>query len=295
MTAGTPFERRAGNSGRPSASEAFWEWFGHSSKEPALSEPSGTDTRPSPSFGYAITGAATRRYPPTRVRREITAKQRNRCLYCGHRIGTEVWRDNQRVQLRANWDHFVPYVYARANRNTNWVLACHICNLIKSCHLFSTVIEAQRFIRGRLAEKGILVAPVIEGIDDAPVVEPIGLRQRAHAARPAEVEEAWKHVRCGLVRGGVAGATHVRRNQWTPLGFDEFEVLHRTSATADVIWYVVPGDPAGLAVAAAILRTDLVLSSYAISATFRDDEEGFARSGPLSVRRQSSRQNGAAA
>lgn len=280
---GTSAGREAANDGHSSASEAFWDWFAQSAKGAPDPKPLRTDAPPLPSFGYAITGAATRRYPSARTRREIVARQRNRCLYCGHRIGAEVWRGDRRVQLRVNWDHFVPYVYARANRSTNWVLACQICNSIKSCHIFSTVMEAQRFIRERLAEKGVSVAPVIEGIDVAPVIDPIQLPQRSFDARPSDVEEAWRHVRCGLVRG-TAGTTHVQRNRWTPLGLNGFEAFHRTSEAADVIWYAVAGDPSGLTVAAAVLRTGLTLGSHAISANFPDDEEAERRHGPLALR-----------
>lgn len=105
-------------------------------------------------YGRPITGSGRRRTPTNAQREIITANQKNRCLYCDLRIGTVVWRGIYNVRLQVNWDHFVPYSYGRTNASSNWVLACHICNGIKGCRMFETVVEAQEYIRARWAKKG---------------------------------------------------------------------------------------------------------------------------------------------
>lgn len=64
--------------------------------------------------------------------------------------------------LRLNWDHFVPFAYGRTNASANWVAACHVCNGIKSCRVFDTVLEAQEYIRERWAAKGYALERGIE-------------------------------------------------------------------------------------------------------------------------------------
>lgn len=105
-------------------------------------------------YGRAVAGDSKKRFPSKRIKREITECQRGLCLYCDLPIGSVVRRKGNDVALRPNWDHFVPYAYSRANSNQNWVLACHICNNIKGCRMFDTVIEAQEFIKACWLDKG---------------------------------------------------------------------------------------------------------------------------------------------
>jgi 5-methylcytosine-specific restriction endonuclease McrA len=102
-------------------------------------------------------GGASRRYPTKRMKEALIEKQHNRCLYCDHAIGTAIERRGKAVILRPQYDHFVPYAYSRRNPRDNWVLACHVCNGIKSCRMFSTVADAQRLIRDERARKGYVV------------------------------------------------------------------------------------------------------------------------------------------
>lgn len=96
--------------------------------------------------GVQIVGTDRRRYPPKNVRTRIAEKQNNTCLYCELPIGTVISRRKELIRLVANWDHFVPYAYSSRNANANWVLACHVCNGIKSARVFDTVQQARLLI-----------------------------------------------------------------------------------------------------------------------------------------------------
>ena len=100
-------------------------------------------------------GGATRQRPRESDKDRIREKQGNRCLYCDQPIGGIALRSGAPVELRAAWDHFVPFVYAQRNSFDNWVLACHLCNAIKHGKMFETVVEAQQFINARRHERGI--------------------------------------------------------------------------------------------------------------------------------------------
>lgn len=116
-------------------------------------------------YGRAVTGSGQRKKPSTAQREAILIRQGNRCLYCDLKIGSIVWRGVYNVQLHANWDHFVPYAYGQTNGGSNWVLACHVCNGIKGCRMFDSVIEAQEYIKERWAKKGYQL-PLLPSMDD---------------------------------------------------------------------------------------------------------------------------------
>lgn len=101
-----------------------------------------------------ISGISVRRAPRVAERAHILETQGNRCLYCELPIGTTIWRKAQTVTLRTNWDHFVPYAYLARNPHTNWVLACHVCNGIKSCRMFDSVQAARAVILPTREAKG---------------------------------------------------------------------------------------------------------------------------------------------
>jgi hypothetical protein len=105
----------------------------------------------------------TRQHPRVAERNRAIEKQNNQCLYCEIPIGTPIWRHSKTVILRLNWDHFVPYAYLARSPRDNWVLACHVCNRIKSCRMFDTVQAArevilpERVARGYEAPKEVLL------------------------------------------------------------------------------------------------------------------------------------------
>lgn len=150
----------------------FWAWLDGASA-PKQREPEPETASPL-THAFAVTGSGQRKRPNARIRQAILSRQRNRCLYCGHKFGTTVRRKRARTAtLRLNWDHFVPYAYGLTNGSTNWVAACHVCNNIKSCRMFDTVREAQAYVRARWADKGYeLLAPLLSSVlEEQPAIE----------------------------------------------------------------------------------------------------------------------------
>ena len=101
-----------------------------------------------------ISGATTRKTPRLGEKAKAKESQGNRCLYCEIPIGTTIWRHSRSVTLQPAWDHFVPYSYLARNPDNNWVLACHVCNGIKSCGMFQSVQDARVVILPRRIAKG---------------------------------------------------------------------------------------------------------------------------------------------
>jgi 5-methylcytosine-specific restriction endonuclease McrA len=139
-------------------SNDFWTWF-ETAEVSEVDEPQDSAPRVDELPGFTITGSGSRRRPRGSLCRAILAQQKGRCLYCNHKIGAVIMRRRNPVVLRVNWDHFIPYAYGNTNQAANWVAACHVCNAIKSCRMFDTVADAQRFILARWAEKGYEVQP----------------------------------------------------------------------------------------------------------------------------------------
>jgi hypothetical protein len=98
-------------------------------------------------------GGDQRRKPRKRDRDRVIAIQGNNCLYCELPIGVRIWRRANVVTLQPHWDHFVPFSYLLRNPETNWVLACHVCNGLKGSRVFESVHEArERVLPARLAK-----------------------------------------------------------------------------------------------------------------------------------------------
>lgn len=101
-----------------------------------------------------IGGIGIRRQPRHVDRERIIAQQGYTCLYCEIPISTMIWRKTREVMLRANWDHFIPYAYSQQNPSNNWILACHVCNGIKTSRMFADVETARRAILPERIAKG---------------------------------------------------------------------------------------------------------------------------------------------
>lgn len=100
-----------------------------------------------------IGGIGIRRRPRAVDRERIIAQQGYVCLYCEIPISTKIWRKTREVILCAAWDHFIPYAYSQQNPGHNWILACHVCNGIKTARMFNDVESARRAILpGRIAK-----------------------------------------------------------------------------------------------------------------------------------------------
>lgn len=106
-------------------------------------------------YGSSQIGGTGVRRQPRRVERErIIAQQGYVCLYCEIPISTKIWRGSRDVILCAAWDHFIPYAYSQRNPSQNWVLACHVCNGIKTARMFADVEAARRAILPERIAKG---------------------------------------------------------------------------------------------------------------------------------------------
>ncbi len=132
----------------------FWAWFDREAETmPTECETASAEDSYLAIYGRAIAGAARRR-PTPKQRLAIRDEQDDKCLYCDQSIGSLVLRRGHAVMLRPHYDHFIPFSFSSANRMANWVLACHVCNLIKHCMVFGTVAEAQRYVRARRQQLG---------------------------------------------------------------------------------------------------------------------------------------------
>lgn len=96
--------------------------------------------------------------PSADFKRLQIERQENRCVYCERSFGGVVTRVRagvaRLVDVKVQWDHFVPYSYIRQNGDCNFVAACQICNGLKKDRLFQTLEEAQIWIRQERSLKG---------------------------------------------------------------------------------------------------------------------------------------------
>ena len=84
----------------------------------------------------------------------ILKLQDNRCIYCNTPFGFIRYRNGKKIKLRIEFDHFVPYNYARNSDTTNIVAACHVCNRLKSYKIFDTIEECQVYLKFMRQSKG---------------------------------------------------------------------------------------------------------------------------------------------
>jgi 5-methylcytosine-specific restriction endonuclease McrA len=75
--------------------------------------------------------------PPEMVR-EVFRRDRFECVYCGHDGRTfEGW-------THLTVDHFLPVSAGGKTELSNLKTACHVCNVMKQHHVYSTVEDAKR-------------------------------------------------------------------------------------------------------------------------------------------------------
>lgn len=105
-------------------------------------------------YGRPIVGSERKRRPRVADKQRLLAAQGDTCLYCQLPIGAAVLRGDELVTLQRNFDHFVPYAFVSRNPGANFVIACHVCNGIKTALIFTTVEEARAYILPRREAKG---------------------------------------------------------------------------------------------------------------------------------------------
>lgn len=106
-------------------------------------------------FGHKIEASpiGARKLLDTEERELILIAQDNRCFYCLNGFGDYIWYRNKLIQIRINWDHFVPFDYLQSNPDNNWVASCQVCNSIKSNKMFDTTKEAIEYVKRKREEK----------------------------------------------------------------------------------------------------------------------------------------------
>jgi 5-methylcytosine-specific restriction endonuclease McrA len=76
--------------------------------------------------------------------------QNYRCYWCGTTFWSLYRLAGKRQQaLKPEVDHNVPFSFSNDNHPANLVLACDLCNGLKSNHMFDTETECQEFLLKR--------------------------------------------------------------------------------------------------------------------------------------------------
>jgi 5-methylcytosine-specific restriction endonuclease McrA len=105
-------------------------------------------------FHRETEAAQQRKTPPKAEKDKILKDQENRCFYCGVTFENFRFRNGKPIKIRIHWDHQLPYAYSQNNKASNFVAACHVCNGIKSDHVFKTVEEVQIYLADKRKLKG---------------------------------------------------------------------------------------------------------------------------------------------
>lgn len=87
-----------------------------------------------------------RRRPTELEKRVILARQENRCAYCRASFGDVASRGEIRRVLQPCWDHVQPFCWQADSRPINFVVACSVCNGVKSSKMFETLEEARSYV-----------------------------------------------------------------------------------------------------------------------------------------------------
>ena len=87
-----------------------------------------------------------RRGPNEKTKRKILAFQNHQCVYCGRRLTGKT---------PIEWDHFFCFSYSANNQDRNFVASCKLCNRFKAAMVFTTMLEAQIYVRNKRTERGL--------------------------------------------------------------------------------------------------------------------------------------------
>ena len=130
------------------------EWALVSSSEMACC---GATPPTTPSRGIRRMTLATghRKIPTVQEQREILARQKDRCFYCGSVFGDLAHCEGRADRwVKINWDHVEPFCWQSNNQTLNFVAACSVCNGIKSSKVFPTQEETIKYVWDRRKKKG---------------------------------------------------------------------------------------------------------------------------------------------
>lgn len=85
--------------------------------------------------------------------KKILEDQEDRCFYCERGFDTWHWFRGEMIQMKVHWDHQLPWILTQDNNASNFVAACHVCNLAKGAMVFGTVDEVKVFLQNWWEEK----------------------------------------------------------------------------------------------------------------------------------------------
>jgi len=88
---------------------------------------------------------------PKHIKKEITAAQNNKCIYCGNDLNGWYWDVNKcrYIKYVTHFDHFLPWSSRQDDHKSNLYATCSLCNLIKYSKIFKDIEEAKAHILPR--------------------------------------------------------------------------------------------------------------------------------------------------
>ncbi len=92
-----------------------------------------------------------RKRPVFKVKkREILARQGNRCYWCNRGFGGYYLNNGKIKQLQPQFDHKTPFAYTGGAYQTDMVAACRPCNSHKHDKMFNDECECKKYLLDRL-------------------------------------------------------------------------------------------------------------------------------------------------
>lgn len=92
-------------------------------------------------------GASKRGRISVREREAMMTAQRYSCYWCGYTFWSLYTRDGGKLRaLTPQVDHNIPFSFSSDSHPANLVMACLICNHLKSNKMFETERDAQQFL-----------------------------------------------------------------------------------------------------------------------------------------------------
>jgi len=90
-------------------------------------------------------------------KRKILNEQNYLCIYCGKFFGSLYCIEGKLgiKKTRAEFDHFIAFVYSANNKSENIVAACNICNGLKSDKMFNDLEGVTLYVTEKTKEKKI--------------------------------------------------------------------------------------------------------------------------------------------
>lgn len=103
-----------------------------------------------------IQAISRRKKLPEGLVRGQLIRQGYKCFYCGRSFGTYILKKGIPLRLLIHCDHQIPFSYLQDNNPLNFILACQICNSLKSDLYFESMDEAKNYLNNRWNQKGYL-------------------------------------------------------------------------------------------------------------------------------------------